>query len=1009
MKDSFSKEENMILHTFWIYILRASTKEELKEIVEPLLKEYHSTSYTLEECINACIEATGGNKFPYAFRRLLEFANSLQLSLKTLPNEILHTQQITSIIQTDLNINSETTKYIEGNRKVEKNTKYTYESIFKKSIFSSWDSIETLSGKSVDDVRQKLRKSPQLIEALPKIFIEKCKEQDFEFLLEYKYAFQCLAQNEFHQKFKGVQDLNLQIIYYLIKSLEKIDYIEIKFHLLRLVQDSFSYDQDLKLLVKLRKLFKKERKNICLTCGNPLKIIVLGIELIKRIMHTNSGLDYLCEEGKIELVNLGILIEDSIGDDIKKMYDICEDIDLSGRIVIQIMRSLEENLLLDNPSILSVTHHLWYSTQATTKDYGLISTLYILVTQRLILFNYLAKATIVKQRPYIFTFRIWKESPMTKYFSKAIFEFCFDCFMTFIFILVSGNRGKYINEGVKPQSYLFWLRFAQTIIWMHFYSPIHFLFEMIYFNRRNIRIDNLTNGLFSEIILFVIVFAATLLYYLPSHQHWETKFGFEYMLLLGILIFFKFILIILGMRYIKHIGFIILSLKLMLTDIFKYFLLFLLEIIAFSCFLSIVFPTSKSYGTFVSSLTVLCYTALSVSHSDDPFDFGHDPERYQQFLGDSILVLFIFSNVIIVANLIIAILTDAYEAGKSSSDLLFIHEVLKMLPKFQKSKQFSSITAAAFPLNILLFPFILLIHTLPIPHRITLNRILLHFEYIFVFIGLSLIFLIFQIIMVPIAYIIQGDILFQDFSTIAKKENEGKCKRVNKIGVRHAAWIIFGLPILIYYIFKDLVQFAKSMYMKKENIYDPMNVNEKTIELNRKCYISFDVLKIALYKFKNIKEKYLTEDQFKHHLMFKNLINKTEENNIQRRADEDPASVKLEKMFIKGFLRYKGEKKKLITVYTICSILDMLKITHLMKMKYGNQKLDLVQTNIRNILEIEGINNMFIKKKKMNILKNVKIQNKKLLKVIQKQNEGIENKLNVLTKKIEEFKDKNSI
>ena len=856
----FTNWENSIFITFWYYIFQEPTRSELEnmsEIKNLLWKAKTEGNLSLEHRINNGKQLADENHLEYTSRQL----NQLEYMCSMNNNREIPTDQGLNEIESKLKLYEQEVDY---NNKEEYNSEFNEKPKTPKQrshlLTLWWKSLQTSKEISSDNInekltsfhtdnvealRKKVKHNSELKERLPYVFFTKVQNRDFEYLLEYQYVFQYIIQDKLgnparDNKKNRVGGMDYMeniyrtaddIIQELLFSLEDIEYLEIKFHLILLVQMNFSYVQSRELVQRIRQIFTNNISSIWLKCSNPLKIIALGIERVKLVQRNSSGLDFMCLNVIQELVILGVKFEDSLGENIAEMSEICLDKDLLGRRTIIILGELGEQALLNNSLILSITHNMWHASYANTRNLGMMSTLYQVIDQRKILFNYLGVTRIVKPRPYLFTREVWIQSPMARYISKLIFEIIFLFGMAYVFMHATNLYLK-AQKNEKPIGKAYnWLILAQILLMLQYYSLVQFYFDIIACNRQHIPLYYFQSDLFFEILKIVLISIASYLFFFTPSQSldWLNNEGYYYLLSIGILIVYMIFLFIMRIRYIKSIGFILLSLKYTLKDILKYGFLYVLQLVAFSLILSLIYYDSKLYQNFVTTVATLFYSTIGMD--SDLFQFGPNTSGTQTTIGHCIVAAFFICDILIISNLIIALLTDSYELAKSDKDILFIQEMLKIIPKYEKSKQFSSVVRTPFPLSVVLFPLFLALNILPKGSRIRLNSFILHIEYIFVYIAITTIFLLCELILLPFVYLLEGLYIFQEFS-VRPRQNETKLGQVLKILLRLLGWYVIGIFMLLYYILKDLVQLSRSLYMKKRIIYDIMNPNKNDQKLN---------------------------------------------------------------------------------------------------------------------------------------------------------------------------------
>ena len=840
----FQDWEIYIFKIFWEYILEESTREELENVPQMkdiLINRELNNNLSLEDIINRGKELAEETNLEYTLKLLIQLENICSNNLRRIPTyqEIEEIEQLFTGDGDESSSESSKEESKDNNQPKEykleeREQPRLWRSLHKKNEINGDnmnmnEKLTSFHTLTIEAFLKKVKRNTELREKLPEVIFHRIQLRDFEYLLEYQYVFQYIV---LHKLGKSSYNYNTEhnktpddIIQELLLSLEDMEYLEIKLHLLGLVQVNFQYEQVKELVERIRYIFTEEISNIWLKCSNPLKIIALGIERVKIVKYHISGLDFVCDNIIKELVELGVKYEDSVGEDMKIMSGICLDKDLLGRRTIIILGELGEKELLDNPLIMSITHNMWYASYANTRNFGMMSTLYQVIAQRKILFNYLGVTRIVRPRTYLFTREVWIQSPMARYISKIIFEILFIFCMAAVFVHTTNIYLNIITQEEHPSTESrnrahWWLQLSQIILMLHLYSLIQFYLGIIASNRQNIPLYHFQSDLFLEFFKTSLVCIASYLYFFTPNQSmlWLVKRGFYYLFCVGILIIYMIFLFIMKIRYIKSIGFMLLSLKYTMKDILKYGFLYILQLLAFSLILSIIYFDSRCYHNYFSTLSSLFYSSIGMSTS--LFDFGSHATKLQNNIGHYILAAFFICDVLIIANLIIALLTDSYEIAKEDKDIIFVQEILKIIPKYEKSKQFSSVMSAPFPLCVFLFPLIITLISIPKESRIRLNSFILHIEYAFVYIAFTLLLFIFELILLPIVYLLEGLYIFQEFSMEPRKE-ETKLGQIFKIIFRLSSWYMVGVLILIYYIGKDLIQLFRSLYMKKRIIIDP--------------------------------------------------------------------------------------------------------------------------------------------------------------------------------------------
>ena len=831
---SFSDWEQAILITFWDFIFLESTREELGDVMRraKILTNNIYENMSLERRIEIATEA--------AERHNLGYTQELLRNLEEMYREGL-TQSISSdgIHQIEMQKYEipATSKHTYSRQESDKTNNYSnILQLFIKAESSGVemgggilsDIIEQMilfqSGDSMEAVRKTVKGNHKLKNKLPAFFLTKILENKFEFLLQYKHVLRYIIDDHLGIKTSNKALLNTEknsndLINELINSLTKRGYLEIKFHLLRIVEPNFEYEQDKDLINRISKLFKNEKsvQNIIFNCLNPIKIVILGLELVKTIRSHTSGHDFLCDEVEEILLEFAVNLLDSI-DNIHLLNEILLDKDIEGRKTIIIIVNQEDKRLLRNPLLQSIAENMWFQSVGTSKHLGFISTLYLVITQRKLVFNYLGYSPIVQPKLYSFSRRNWKQSPMAKFTSKSQIEIMFIVGIAIIFGICPRMFEFVKMEKEELSTALNWLILCQAIVFIHYYTVIQFVLNIVIANRLNLPILYSPVDLCSEIFkVSYLTLTSAIYFHTPNKEaDWMDNEGFYYMVCLGGLVFVLLFMNIAKIRYIKSFGFIILSLSSMTMEIVKYMTIYFMQLFAFIVILSIIFFKSLAYANLLATFIMLFDNSLGIPpHPLDNsiYAFGsrshpyHDT-MFQLIIGRTIIALFYICNIIIVANLIIAVLNDSYEKAKENKNILYVQGILTVHLQLEISSQYSSIKYTAFPLNVLLLPLTLALMLTSKLYRKRLNHLILDIGYIVYFLLIFIMFIITEIFLLPIAYIFETLYLLAEFvekPKITDTVREHKIIQIFKIIIKICIWILFGVLILIYYIYIQII------------------------------------------------------------------------------------------------------------------------------------------------------------------------------------------------------------
>ena len=264
----------------------------------------------------------------------------------------------------------------------------------------------------------------------------------------------------------------------------------------------------------------------------------------------------------------------------------------------------------------------------------------------------------------------------------------------------------------------------------------------------------------------------------------------------------------------KIFGPLILIFIAMLKDIFIFLILFMLQLMVFACIGNILFIDLEGrYDTFGYCLLTL-YQASLGEFDYDEFNFYLEKRK---IIGKVYLTVFLLLSVILAINLLIAILSTTYALLWGKSTPLFLMENIKQRPLYKYSKRYGSLVSSFFPYYVFV-PF--LVPFLFMKNKIQINRLILHFEFIPIFLILYILFISVSVLFLPFCYM---KIILHKIRLI-NRDDKSRCFGVLYLII----YIIFGLLIgLIQTIFIDTINFSRHIYAE----HLPVLYEEKRLEV----------------------------------------------------------------------------------------------------------------------------------------------------------------------------------
>lgn len=142
----------------------------------------------------------------------------------------------------------------------------------------------------------------------------------------------------------------------------------------------------------------------------------------------------------------------------------------------------------------------------------------------------------------------------------------------------------------------------------------------------------------------------------------------------------------------------------MAKDIGRFFIIFITQMFAFSIIASMVFYSVPEYDSIYHSFLAMFNTTFG------NFDFtifnAYPMDSFMHFFGHGFLMFFIVTNLILLLNMVIAMMSDTYNTMNETLIGIYYHRVLLMMPSFHMDETYGGLGAASSPMNILSLPFI---------------------------------------------------------------------------------------------------------------------------------------------------------------------------------------------------------------------------------------------------------------------------------------------------------------
>ena len=263
----------------------------------------------------------------------------------------------------------------------------------------------------------------------------------------------------------------------------------------------------------------------------------------------------------------------------------------------------------------------------------------------------------------------------------------------------------------------------------------------------------------------------------------------------------------------EQYGSIISTTMFMFNDVAVFIVVWYLVIMSFSMVALFVFSEIAVMETLPKA--VIFFFNASIGSYDltvfDIYETGEPPRVLLKWFGVVFVVFFIFLNLLILVNVLIAMMADTYALMSSQRKGLFNYGVIRAVPAYKLNKIYGGLLINIFPFSVITFffmPFYIVIKDVATATKLT--RFLTLAFYTFVILFLSIVYIAFNLILLPFAYL---KAVFHKIVLLTKK-------RVT-IG-NFLFYLLLGLPLLIvsqatdYYTFLLVSYSTRKRYQSDE-------------------------------------------------------------------------------------------------------------------------------------------------------------------------------------------------
>ena len=237
----------------------------------------------------------------------------------------------------------------------------------------------------------------------------------------------------------------------------------------------------------------------------------------------------------------------------------------------------------------------------------------------------------------------------------------------------------------------------------------------------------------------------------------------------------------------------------MFKDLTIFFVLFSIELIAFSCIGLLSFGGLPEYRDVTATLIMMLETSMG-AWDLTIYDSVTPPEK--RMLGKVFHLFVMCVNMLLLLNLIIAIMTDTYAYYNSFRRGLFSKNIIEAVPSYRNDKRYGALISAFPPFNLASMFFLPIMLCMKDKVKLkTINLAICKVIYFPILLVSSLYFFIASLVLTPFAYFKM--IIFK------YKLYKGSCEELCK---KCGLYILIGLPMLLIGCFTDLYWFVCHSY-----------------------------------------------------------------------------------------------------------------------------------------------------------------------------------------------------
>mmetsp|Transcript_8018 Transcript_8018/g.7094 ORF Transcript_8018/g.7094 Transcript_8018/m.7094 type:complete len:848 (+) Transcript_8018:309-2852(+) len=559
--------------------------------------------------------------------------------------------------------------------------------------------------------------------------------------------------------------------------------------------------------------------------------------------HTEGILDHL--------TSVGSNFVSGISDE-EKLRSIVFEKDFEYRDSLELLSTYDITSIMDNNNMEKIALELWsseYDVKGNIMECSSAATIISWNTfnkPRDLVDEYMFYSMKYRKKNshHLFQYQVWKKSMMAKFLTEALFLVILT--VVFQYFLVAALNSGYelltvyeaavaanstqeaIDTALEEHhaaavTFFKDMEITEYLSMIAFFYPVRILLETLYATmvKKPLNFFTFTNILdFTFSICFIIRLGREYDRYQDglssisdegkkAVRYFENIYEFandEILLdiLYAVAMTALWIRILFMFRLTRFLGPLIKMVFNMLWDIMIFMVLFGILLVIYASMAVLLFYTETGYTDFWEALVTLFGSALG------NFDLaGLDGSNKGKLVGELYLISFIILCNVLILNLLIAILSSTYAKLEEKKLVLYINEILKLRSSLEYDARASGLISAFPPWNV--FPLLFSPLFFFMKNTRKLNEFICYISYIPIMCVVSILFIVLNIVILPLAYFKGVLVKFQFLFN--KKVEIPVLQRILTMII----FVIFGPIILILNLCVDIYVFFLHLFQRNIN------------------------------------------------------------------------------------------------------------------------------------------------------------------------------------------------